>query len=321
MLCYDIHYKPGEPNQTYDFCDYLEGVVNYATLPLWIIMLVPILCVIFVTMVKRNEAEDAHWFIFHCAIMDLIVNVSRILLWIFPDLHNTIVQAIMIFGIDIASNSILLLAFTRFFTLYFPHFYRKVVKKTTLIYWMIGFDVLIGFGLEILDLNSKSIALKIFYVLIMSSLFLFVILVFIKIVSMRKLAKSSSERSSLRRLNHAAFLCLFQAFVHLFFLCSIFYNNFFELYFISSSPPGTTLFTIHMLLLICFTPNYQFSVILDNIATLLIVKSYRTCLLKSFKNMIHGKWKVSSTSEAVGVNGTTVASKQNNSKVIFYTRN
>lgn len=283
MLCANHSYNASS-TQPRDLCDLVFEFRSTTLFALWQAMLFPILILMAITFLRRKDKNDAKWFVFHIAILNLIVIILWELVYIFPHINmSPVMWFLLSLSEDLAQNSIFPLAITRFLIMYFQGFYNKFFTKKTLLFWMLLYDFVLSSLFSIYYFSaSKTLFMLIIYLIILLGSFLCTILVFIKINNMRKLAKSSSD-FPLSDINRAAFICIFQATINLLLLSSVFFTRIYSLFFWPQgiSDEGNISYSIYMILYISNLTLYQFSVILYTVTTLLILKSYRNSLIRA----------------------------------------
>lgn len=248
-------------------------------------MLVPLILLIIITRFGK-ENEDSKWFVFHTAMLNLILGV----IWEFSYvISNFVTQTTIVYIvnaiINLTVNSIFPLAFTRFFRLYFPFYYEKLFTKKTLLPWMLSYDLLI----LIFIMTEIVSQIHIISMILSSAVFLFnlvcSILIFIKIHGMMKLVADNAQLSTLSDLRRAAIICIFQTEVVSFNLFTTFYFHLFLTYlFPNVEDMGwlETLMYIHLAFSRLKNSIYQFFVIVDTCVTLFVLRSYRNSIKKVF---------------------------------------
>lgn len=301
-----------------NFCNAIQDINKLVTQYLLHIMHIPVIILIVITIFGK-EAEDAKWFVFHTAILNFILGVVWELTYFVPTcMKNNLIRSIMFYCLNLATNSIFPLAFTRFLYLYFSHFYEKIFTKKTLIPWIFFYDVVVlGVYLaEILIFQTMFICLAMSVIMTFGTVTCSS-LVFIKIRKMMNMVKDSKHgiKGDLRR---AAIVCLTQGCIISLYLFATLYKKIY-LSFIGTQflqnqqmsdphptgpPPsydsqstgsGSPLMmnntlsympsSIILLFAYIFIEDwsytiYQFFIIIDTLITLLVLRTYRHALLK-----------------------------------------
>lgn len=270
------------------FCAQINSLDVISTRYLLNIMLIPVLILILVTLFGKND-EDSKWFVFHTAVLNLVLGIIWEIVLYFPDFQSqTITMVFINFSMNLAANSILPLAFTRFLVFYFPFYYEKLFTKKTLLPWMVGYD-LAFIGLQILDsyIGSHGIILT-----LCLGTFLFNLIcsisILIKLRKMMKLMENNSNNNTFSDLRRAALICIFQSGVLSLNVVTLFFEHLFLTFLIKIIEDFELmeiLVTLYLSIVQLKYPLYQFCVIIDTTVTLLVLRSYRNVLKKIWMNI------------------------------------
>jgi hypothetical protein len=298
MLCSNITFVP-DSNQTWDICDYAYVFRVSTIFSLWQVMLVVLLFVIFVTILRRKDRDDTKWFIFHIAILNLLVVIQWDLGYIFPDIPKVpFLSFLNSVNSNLAEFSIFPLAFSRFLILYYRKFYDKFFSGKKLVFFMLAYDLIfcsIYAAYYYLYMYKFLNYLRLLmYASPTVGTFLCSFVVIIKIHKMKRLAKSSTELPILHDLNRAAFVCLFQGAVNFVLLSIVLFIVAYKMWPITdghvAGNPWYALFVMTYSNL--NLTLYQFSVILDTVCTLFMLKSYRIGMKKIFYHVFRmDRWQ------------------------------
>src|SRR5262249_12914892 len=127
-----------------DICDIVIDIEPTIHSILLHLIHIPVVILIILTLFGKDN-EDVVWFVFHTAILNLILGIS----WeIYDYVADENIQNYFIyiwsFFMDFAMNSVLPLAFSRFFYLYFQNQYEKLFTKKTLFWWILCYDLFVS---------------------------------------------------------------------------------------------------------------------------------------------------------------------------------
>jgi hypothetical protein len=190
-----------------DFCDAIIAIYPTLTSVLLHIMHIPVIILILLTLIGK-ENEDAKWFVFHTAILNLIVGIIWELIKLYPEFteNQFIFYILMGHAQHLSFISIFPLAFTRFFYLYFQDLYEKLFTRKTLGIWIIGYDLLF---ILLVNFGIYGMILIIFSIILIGT-FVFTFLIYLKLHQMMKIVGNNSFLNTLSDLRRAAFVCIFQ---------------------------------------------------------------------------------------------------------------
>lgn len=271
-----------------DFCDAIFDIYPTLTSVLLHIMHIPVTILILLTLIGK-ENEDAKWFVFHTAILNLIVGIMWELLYSELIENQFVVDILMGYAQHLSFISIFPLAFTRFFYLYFQDLYEKLFTRKTLGIWIIGYDLLfillVNFGIDSMILIILST--------ILIGTFIFTFLIYLKLHQMMKIVGNNSFLNTLSDLRRAAFICIFQSCNITLLLTTVFYSHTYSLYANYSDlyyNQGHILYILYQSSALLSGPLYQLFVIVDTCIVLIALRSYRNAI-KRFFRLIYNLFK------------------------------
>jgi hypothetical protein len=249
-------------------------------------MHIPVIILIVITLFGKDSNDDSKWFVFHTAILNLILGIIWEILYLFPYMESELTITLLIFSLNLAVNSTFPLAFTRFFYLYYQNLYEKIFNRKMLFPILVGYDLfmLVLFSLDFLDGDHLRMLFIDFFLLcgniICSTC------VFLKIRNMMKLVDSNSRLSTFSDLRKAAFVCTFQSCTISLHLATTFFVSLFQIYLRFDRRIFDSLFGLYMILAPAQFPLYQLFVIIDTLITLLVLRSYRSALVKVYGKIL-----------------------------------
>jgi hypothetical protein len=240
---FDIIQQDGQPLEQMtpqNFCTFIHDISQTLTKFSLHIMYIPVVTLILITLFGKEKNEDAKWFVFHTAILNLFLGIAMEITYLYPDyMKIRTIQIIQHWNLGLAVESIFPLAFTRFFCLYFTDIYEKMFTKKTILLWLLAYDVamlmhyVFATVIKFATVNNAYICLGISSALLIGTI-IFSTLVVLKIRGMMKLV-SNSKLSTYSDLRKAAFICLFQACVNSVYMISSIYMHIYADFFMDTS--------------------------------------------------------------------------------------
>lgn len=279
-------YETPLSNYHYEMCEkmaFLEDLLSFIFLHL---MHIPVVILIIITLFGK-ENEDSKWFVFHTAVLNLILGIIWESLYFCPTYESSFIFSSLVFFImNLAVNSIFLLAFNRFFYLYFQDFYKKIFNRKTLFFIFLGYDVMMLFLFYLNSLyGGHMIMLSIDLILLCGNVICSTF-VFLKIRNMMKLVDNSSQLSTFSDLRKAAFVCIFQTCLISLHLSTTFFVSLFQISLRFDIGFFNSFFSLYMFLAPVQLPMYQLIAIIDTLITLIVLRSYRTALIKIYGRLL-----------------------------------
>lgn len=271
--------------------EYIGNVISFVILQ---VMHIPVFLLIVITLFGK-ENEDSKWFVFHTAVLNLILGVIWEIWYIYLDSENSAMLTTMVnFALNLAVNSIFPLAFTRFLCLYFEDYYKKIFKRKLLFPIFLAYDLFMLTLFYIDSLEDDNMIMLIIDLLLLIGNLLCSTCVFLKIRSMMKLVDSSSQFSTLNDLKRAAFVVTFQSCLVSIHLATTFFVSLFQISLRFDENLFNSLFELYIISAQAQFPLYQIIVIFDTFVILFVLRSYRTAMMKiykkceeSLKHMLH----------------------------------
>lgn len=270
----------------FDLCQKMASIEDELSLFLLHLMHIPVITLIIITLLDKNK-EDVKWFVFHTAVLNLILGIFWELIFIVQDIQSyAIVLLIVDFSLNLSVNSIFPLAFTRFFYLYFSDYYEKIFTPKTLFPIILAYD-LVNIGLFYLDSRDNEnsfVMLGVDFFLLIGTLTCSTF-IFLKIRKMMELVGNDSNFNTYNDLRRAAFVCIFQTCLISLHLASTFYTQLFSSSLCWNDHLFDLLFVSFMILSPLQYPLYQLFIIIDSLMTLIVLKSYRSAFVNVFKKI------------------------------------
>lgn len=277
--------EAGPVNDTLDFTTRLYLLQAYLSLYVLHLMHIPVIILILITLIGK-ESEHAKWFVFHTAILNLILGILWEVVYICNVCEAYLYITVTMEGVlNIAVLSIFPLAFSKFSSLYFPNVYEIIFKKKFLLLFFLVYD-LFFLILYVLIFNfGLTIIILVIYLLNFFSTMFCSTLVFIKLKNLMKMIDSHSKLSTYSDLRRASYICVFQNLSISLHIFAAFYVTFYTKYFMYNADIAITdvwvFFTNLNVILAQFKfCIYQMFVIVDTTATLFVLRSYRNELKK-----------------------------------------
>jgi hypothetical protein len=215
----------------YDICDFLQNIDTTLILVLSQIIFIPIFTIIVITLIDQDR-EDAKWFIFNTAVLNLIFTISEDVLNFFPKFYYNYVILINNIFCDLAQYSMLLLAVTRVLVLYSERNYQRFFSRKILFCWIVGYDLVLLGIIYFYYTNWTNVGLTLHVVTVFSALLGTLscsCLVLLKIRQMISLVKHNSELTVLYDLRRAAIVCILQASIYVIYIIVALYYHFYNL--------------------------------------------------------------------------------------------
>lgn len=274
-----------EFEESVSLCEIISNIDSYISFYLLHIMHIPVIILIFITIFGKED-EDAKWFVFHTAVLNLILGIIWEITIFFTNFgDDSFIKIIQLFSLNLAAVSIFPLAFTRFFLLYFPQRYEKIFTKKTLIPWLLGYDLAMIGVFTIDNSFDSSIILPIFCLIILFITICCSVLIFMQIKKMMNLVGHESRFDTFNDLRKAAFICIFQTCIISLFLITTFYLHLYSNVIdplIDEESMSMTMWDIFIILTELQYSIYQLFAIIDTLVTLLVLRSYRNALKKVY---------------------------------------
>lgn len=282
-------YYLNNSNATYvavqDICSVVLAVEEALQQYLLHLMIVPVVVLILITLLGK-ENEDAKWFVFHTACLNLILGIVWEVSYACQSCDGFyIVLLVTDSSLNLAVFSIFPLAFTKFLYLYFPNVYNRIFyKKYFIAIFLAVFDSIFTVFLFIIYQFSLSICCLVATAVIFLGTLTCAILIFIRLRKLMQMVDSHSKLSTYSDLRRAGFICIFQTCLISLHLVARFYTDLFSVVLVNAIIDDSFYFYMNLYnILYEFQYTiYQLFVIVDTSVTLLVLRSYRNAFRKIF---------------------------------------
>lgn len=266
-------------NFHYNLCNKMVEIENSSSLYLLHFMLIFEVVLIFLTLISRTR-EEAKWFIFHIAMLNLILAVIWEVIYFFPEFSESpILLKPLFFLVFLSKNSIFPLAFTRLLFLYRRKLYKKMFTVKKLAMWLLGYDCFMLFLFYLGSPENRGA----FFTVILNLFLLFStilcsIFIFIKVNKMMKFVEISLQLCTYNDLRRATFICLFQTFLNSIHMVSNLYTYLFVSRLKNDQYLFDKLYVSYIILASLNFPIFQLFMILDSLMSMFVLRSYRQIL-------------------------------------------
>lgn len=282
FICYGANttqiIKCGSP---LEFLNIIEWWANLLS-PIFSHIIIVLAIVIIIIIMIEKEMSDIKWFIFHCLILNLSVELFSDLYLIFPVLEKIYaIRLVKAYLQSLSCVSIFPLACSRLVFLYFPNFYEKFVTRKTLIFWILSYNLVV---IGLILLSNVIHPLYHYSIVLIMLTFIFSFFIFFKIYQMMKMLGPNSRVNTLEDLHRAAIICLVQAGTFSIYLIVNLYIHYYQS--VGGAEKYGLFWTLYLTFYKINDVFYKFFVVIDICMTLFILKTYRNALIRGYKKVV-----------------------------------